>query len=184
MFFEYGKVLLLNFSEIGNTVFFYLKSWWKVDIFLFFFNFSWYSRTSEIWFFVQCEVFTVKNEFVVTPNWEHKYTNYRKRRERWSMGWEEKSFLFFYAKKKISVCEKTTKEVRKEKPGLKKYSRKDKQKAQSIWWCYVSLCNNSLSHFVIPDALCNNSLSQFEIPNALCNKFLSHFVITVFYLIF
>ena len=53
MFFEYGKVLLLNFSEIGNTVFFYLKSWWKVDIFLVFLNFSWYSQTWEIWFFVQ-----------------------------------------------------------------------------------------------------------------------------------
>ena len=56
MFFEYGKVLVLNFSEIGNTVFFYLKSWWKVDIFLVFFNFSWYPRTWEIWFFVQCKL--------------------------------------------------------------------------------------------------------------------------------
>ena len=54
MFSKYGKVLVLNFSEIGNTFFFYLKSWWKVDIFLVFLNFLWYSRTWEIWFFVQC----------------------------------------------------------------------------------------------------------------------------------
>ena len=51
-YFEYGKVLVLNISEIGNTFFFYLKSWWKVGVFFVFFNFSWYSRTWEIWFFV------------------------------------------------------------------------------------------------------------------------------------
>ena len=43
----------------------------------------------------------------------------------------------------------------------------------NIW----ALCNNSLSHFVIPDALCNNSLSHFVIPDALCNNSLSHFVV-------
>ena len=36
---------------------FYLKSWWKVDIFLVFLNFSWYSRTWEIWFFVRWKEF-------------------------------------------------------------------------------------------------------------------------------
>ena len=57
MFFEYWKVLVLNFSEIGSTVFFDLKSWLKVDFFLVFLNFSWYSSTWEIWFFVQCILF-------------------------------------------------------------------------------------------------------------------------------
>ena len=61
IFFEYGKVLGLNFSEIGNMVFFYLKSWWKVDIFLVFLNFSWYSRTWKIWFFVQWMLPFLKN---------------------------------------------------------------------------------------------------------------------------
>ena len=34
--------------------FFQPKSWWKDDIYLVFFSFPWYSRTSEIRFFVQC----------------------------------------------------------------------------------------------------------------------------------
>ena len=33
MFTDYWKVLVLNFPEIGNTVFFELKSSWKDDIF-------------------------------------------------------------------------------------------------------------------------------------------------------
>ena len=49
----------LNFSEIGSSVFFNLKSWWKVDIFLVFLNFSWYSRAWKIWFFVQWRLKTV-----------------------------------------------------------------------------------------------------------------------------
>ena len=32
IFTGYGKVLVLNFSVIGNTVFFESKSWWKDDI--------------------------------------------------------------------------------------------------------------------------------------------------------
>ena len=54
IFVDYRKVLVLNFSEIANTVFFEPKSWWKDDIYLVFLNFSWYSRTWGIWFFLQC----------------------------------------------------------------------------------------------------------------------------------
>ena len=32
---------------------------------------------------ILCDAFALKNEFIATPNSEHKYTNYRKRRERW-----------------------------------------------------------------------------------------------------
>ena len=34
MFYEYGKVLVFNFSEMGNTVFFWFKKLMKDDIFL------------------------------------------------------------------------------------------------------------------------------------------------------
>ena len=33
IFTDYGKVLVLIFSEMGNTVFFEPKSWWKDDIY-------------------------------------------------------------------------------------------------------------------------------------------------------
>ena len=33
IFTDYWKVLVLNFSEMGNTVFFEPKSWWKDDIY-------------------------------------------------------------------------------------------------------------------------------------------------------
>ena len=33
IFTDYWKVLILNFTEIGNTVFFEPKSWWKDDIY-------------------------------------------------------------------------------------------------------------------------------------------------------
>ena len=39
MFTEYGKVLVLNFSEMGNAVFFDPKSLRKDDIYLVFFSF-------------------------------------------------------------------------------------------------------------------------------------------------
>ena len=49
---EYGKVLVLNFSGMGNTFFFDPKNWWKDDIYLAFLSFPWYSRTWEIWILV------------------------------------------------------------------------------------------------------------------------------------
>ena len=82
IFTDYWKVLVLNFSVMGNTVFFEpgswwkddiywllrsscfelvgdgkyglysAKNWWKDDIYLVFLSFPWYSRTLEIWFFV------------------------------------------------------------------------------------------------------------------------------------
>ena len=84
IFTDYGKVLVLNFSVVGNTVFFWVKklterwyllvtqflfwtfrwweirsffqpkSWWKYYIYLVFLSFPRYSRTWEICFFVQC----------------------------------------------------------------------------------------------------------------------------------
>ena len=85
VFIDYWKILVLNFSQIRNMVFFWAKklmerwyllitekflfwtfpwwkirsfsqpkSWWKEDVYLVFLNFPWYSRTWEIWFFVQC----------------------------------------------------------------------------------------------------------------------------------
>ena len=53
IFTGYWKVLVSNFSVMGNTVFFQPKSWWKDDIYLVFLSFPWYSRTWEIWFFAQ-----------------------------------------------------------------------------------------------------------------------------------
>ena len=53
IFTDYCKVFVFNFSVMGNTVFFQEKSWWKDDICLVFLSFPWYSRTWEIWFFVQ-----------------------------------------------------------------------------------------------------------------------------------
>ena len=47
------------------------KSWWKDDIYLVLLNFPWYSRISEIWFFVQCQVLnfkSVKNKFHIILN--------------------------------------------------------------------------------------------------------------------
>ena len=53
IFTGYWEVLVLNFSVMGNTVFFQSKSWWKDDIYVVFLSFLWYSRTWEIWFFGQ-----------------------------------------------------------------------------------------------------------------------------------
>ena len=51
---EIRSFLVLNFSVMGNTVFFFQqKSWWKDHIYMVFSSFLWYSRTWEIWFFVQ-----------------------------------------------------------------------------------------------------------------------------------
>ena len=52
------KVLVLNISMMGNTAFFESRRWWKDGIYLVFFSFTWYSRTWEIWFFVQWQVWS------------------------------------------------------------------------------------------------------------------------------
>ena len=57
MFFVYGKVLVLDFPEIKNTVFFYLKSWWKVNIFLVCLNFLWYSWTIRRHVRLVCDIY-------------------------------------------------------------------------------------------------------------------------------
>ena len=53
VFTGYWEVLVLNFSVMGNTVFFSAKSWWKYDIYMVFLSFLWSSRTWETWFFAQ-----------------------------------------------------------------------------------------------------------------------------------
>ena len=58
IFSGYWEVLVSNFSVMGNTVFVQPKSWWKDGIYLVFFSFTWYSRTWEIWFFVQWQVWS------------------------------------------------------------------------------------------------------------------------------
>ena len=87
IFTDYWKVLVLNFSDFGNMVFFWVKklmekyllvtqkflfwtfrwweiwsffqpkSWFKDDIYVVYFSFLWYSRAWEIWFFAPCEWF-------------------------------------------------------------------------------------------------------------------------------
>ena len=47
------KFLFLTFQLWKTRSFFQSKSWWKDDIYLVFLRFPWYSRTWEIWFFVQ-----------------------------------------------------------------------------------------------------------------------------------
>ena len=58
IFTGYWEVLVLNFSVMGNTVFFQPKSWWKDDICMVFLSFLLYSRTWEIWFFAQCSQYS------------------------------------------------------------------------------------------------------------------------------
>ena len=53
IFTGYWEVLVLNFSVMGNTVFFHSKRGWKDDIYMVFLSFPWYSRAWEIWFFEQ-----------------------------------------------------------------------------------------------------------------------------------
>ena len=91
IFINYWKVLVLNFSQMRNTVFFWAqklmkrwyllinekflfwtlhkwgirssfepKSWWKEDIYFVFLSFPLYSRTWEIYFFVQCSLYDAK----------------------------------------------------------------------------------------------------------------------------
>ena len=92
IFTDHWKVLVLNFSEMGNTVFFEPKSWLKYKIYwlqesscfelfgdskygLFWakklmerwylpglLSFPWYSRTWEIWFSVQWSLITIANK--------------------------------------------------------------------------------------------------------------------------
>ena len=47
------KFLFWTFQLWEIRSFFQSKSWWKDDIYLVFLRFPWYSRTWEIWFFVQ-----------------------------------------------------------------------------------------------------------------------------------
>ena len=60
IFTGYWKVFRLNFSMMGNAVFFQPKSWCKNDIYLLFLSFLSYSRTREIWFFAQWFFFLYK----------------------------------------------------------------------------------------------------------------------------
>ena len=48
-----GKFLFWAFRWWEIRCFFQRKSWWKDDIYLVFLSFPWYSRTWEIWLFVQ-----------------------------------------------------------------------------------------------------------------------------------
>ena len=48
-----GKFLFWTFRWWEIRSFFQPKSWWKDDIYMVFLSFLWYSRTLEIWFFVQ-----------------------------------------------------------------------------------------------------------------------------------
>ena len=66
------KFLFRTFWWWEKWSFFQPKSWWKDSIYFVFLSFPWYSRTWEIWFFVQwhhinfqvvaAEMFQVKNE--------------------------------------------------------------------------------------------------------------------------
>ena len=53
IFTGYWEVLVLNFSVMGNTVFFLPKSRWKDDTYMVFLSFLWYSKTWETCFFAQ-----------------------------------------------------------------------------------------------------------------------------------
>ena len=54
IFSDNWKDLVLHFSVMGNTFSFSVKSWWKDYIYLVYLSLLWYSRTWEIWLFVQC----------------------------------------------------------------------------------------------------------------------------------
>ena len=62
IFTDYWKVLVLSLEKFLFWTFrrwairssFEAKSWWKGDVYLVFLSFPRYSRTWEIWFFVQC----------------------------------------------------------------------------------------------------------------------------------
>ena len=50
------KFLFWVFQWWKMRSFFQPKSWWKDDTYMVFLSFLWYSRTSEIWFFAQCNL--------------------------------------------------------------------------------------------------------------------------------
>ena len=50
------KFLFWAFQWWKMRSFFQPKSWWKDDTYMVFLSFLWYSRTSEIWFFAQCNL--------------------------------------------------------------------------------------------------------------------------------
>ena len=50
------KFLFWVFQWWKMRSFFQPKSWWKDDTYIVFLSFLWYSRTSEIWFFAQCNL--------------------------------------------------------------------------------------------------------------------------------
>ena len=76
IFADYWKDLVLIFSEMGNTVFFEPKSWWKGNISLVFLSFPWYSRAWEIWFscsvsliwFVFCQLIYIKSTYIYSAS--------------------------------------------------------------------------------------------------------------------
>ena len=65
----------MNFTVMENTVFFQSKSWWKDEIYLVFLSFPWYSRTWEIWFFVQWVNESLEINMAVVRYWQGKVWN-------------------------------------------------------------------------------------------------------------
>ena len=50
---DYWNLLFWFFQKWKIRSFFKAKSWWKYDVYFVFLSFPWYSRTWEIWFFMQ-----------------------------------------------------------------------------------------------------------------------------------
>ena len=65
----------MNFTVMENTVFFQSKSWWKDEIYLVFLSFPWYSRTWEIWFFVQWVNESLEIDMAIVRYWQSKVWN-------------------------------------------------------------------------------------------------------------
>ena len=53
------------FGDEKYGLFFESKSWWKDDIYLVYFSLPWYSRTCEIWFFVQWWILVLTNLLII-----------------------------------------------------------------------------------------------------------------------
>ena len=86
IFTSHWKVIVLNFYVIGYTIFFQPKSWCKVNIWLVFLSFPWYSRTWEIWLFVQWPCFLFTSILL-----DIRYNHY------WTISWININCWFFFS---------------------------------------------------------------------------------------
>ena len=149
IFTDYWEVLVLNFSVMGNTVFFHQKSWWKHDIYVVFLSFLWYSRTWEICFFAQCyylkhSLFSYGRKLLLWSYLSHSFHKHGVHKAKvyralidWLVETQDSSPLInLHRKKTLDGCfhKKLDIHVSSSLPNKQKHSAFTQTKIFLLWW--------------------------------------------------